>query len=138
MAEKSERRSLARATMHHRHRNLLQRRLVVLRYLLPSNFARVRTSLNTCDSKAACTALEVAIRKENSTHGDLLYLDTVEGPAKCWRKMILWMEHALAAWPRVGFVGVTDDDVYVSLSRLATDLASVHGKRFVYWGQVRV
>ena len=77
------------------------------------------------------------VRAENATHGDLLRVDTAEGATRCWRKVILWYRYALRAWPKVQYLGVADDDVYIALARLAFDLKSLSaaGHRRVYWGQ---
>ena len=72
---------------------------------------------------------------ENATHGDLLRLATREGRDRCWLKVILWLDHALAAFPRATFVGITDDDVYLQLHRIALELAAYRSVPHVYWGQ---
>ena len=141
MEEQAVRRSIARRTMHARYRSLLSRETVVLRYLLPAAAAcpHVRTSGEVepaCDMRAE-NAKRWALAAENATHRDLLRLPTPEGATRCWSKVILWMRHALRAWPGVQFVGVADDDVYLALPRLAADLASLRaaGHSHVYWGQ---
>ena len=122
------RRHFARKTMHARHKSLLDHGIVVLRYLLPK--------ANPMNPDNQWTAPD-AIHDENTTYGDLVRLETPDGPTRCWRKVILWFRHALQTWPNVQYVGVADDDVYLVLSRLAHDLAllSAAGHKRVYWGQ---
>lgn len=120
MAQEQKRRQIARRTMHERFRSLLAREVVVLRYLLP---------LQEPD--------DPSLDDENATHGDLVRLVTPEGATHCWDKVILWYRWALRTFPLAQYVGVADDDVYLSLPRLAADLAglSASGHRRVYWGQ---
>ena len=123
MPSQDGKRNLARQTMNTRFRELLRSRAVVLRYLLAA--------------AARGGDGEEGIADENATHGDMIRLQTVEGPTRCWRKVVEWLRVALELWPRALYVGVADDDVYISLGRLAYDLASLRaqGWRRVYWGQ---
>ena len=77
------------------------------------------------------------IARENRTFGDLLRLQTREGPDRCWVKMLLWMRFALSKWPIVSYVGICDDDVFIQIERVAAELSmlSARGVRRVYWGQ---
>ena len=108
----------ARATMHRRFAALLQSRTVVVRYLLAGQGTE-------------------ELEHENATHGDLLLLPTPEGIQHCWRKVTEWFAYALVRYPRTPFIGLSDDDAYLHLERVSTDLALLHalGHRHVYWGQ---
>ena len=125
MSDQVEKRKLARQTMFARYRALLQQRVVVLRYLLAAA------------QGGDAVEEERLADLENATHGDMLRLETPEGATRCWRKVVEWMRYALRRWPDAVYVGIADDDVYLSLSRLAYDLVSIRaqGHRRVYWGQ---
>ena len=114
----AEKRTLARSTFFSTF-SALRGAAYEARYLLP------RLPPRATDPLAA----------ENATHGDLLRLATREGRDRCWLKVILWLDHALAAFPRATFVGITDDDVYLQLHRIALELAAYRSVPHVYWGQ---
>ena len=120
--EQGRRRMLARRTMF-KGAGAMLGDLVHIRWLLPL--------LNMPMLKA-----EANVQEENRTFGDLLALPTEEGATQCWVKVILWLRMALNMWAGVRYVGVCDDDVYISIQRLTHELAtlSARGLNYVYWG----
>ena len=66
---------------------------------------------------AAASALE----REAARHADLVRLDTPDAAGalecSCAEKLVLWFRFALRAFPRVLFIGKTEDDTYVQVQR---------------------
>jgi hypothetical protein len=127
------RRELARQTMNSRNQKLLNRQAVVLRYLLAKRGEYARQKPQPSSGEDWESQLDL----ENATHGDIVRLPSPDGPTHCWSKVIEWMRASLLQWPDALYVGIADDDVYISLARVAYDLATLHkhGHRRVYWGQ---
>jgi hypothetical protein len=58
------------------------------------------------------------LHDEKMRHTDLVMLDAVDGPklepaCSCGEKTVAWIQFALAKWPRLRFIGKTEDDTCI-------------------------
>lgn len=89
-------------------------------------------------SKNGAALLEA--HKEADAHGDMILFNTTEGRFTCSRKYLLWMQAALHLFPSAKFISIGDDDTYIQLDHLVTDLRSVTrdpmATKHVFWGLI--
>ena len=88
------------------------------------NGVALRFVLAGAQTRKNAAALDEA-RKENSTSGDMLLLNTSEGRFTCSRKYLLWMQVALELFPTARYISIGDDDIYVQLDHFYADLKSI-------------
>ena len=65
------------------------------------------------------------IRQEANTHGDMIFLNMTEGIYRCTRKYLEWLRIAPSLFPSARFFALGDDDIFLSLAHLESDLRAV-------------
>lgn len=77
------------------------------------------------------------LAREQMRFGDLLLVDTEDGPRACAEKIFLGLAWAASPLREASFVGVVDDDAFIHPTRLAHDLLPlVTHPREVLYGQM--
>ena len=72
--------------------------------------------------------------KHESTWIDMVYINITESRFNCALKFLLWCAHCQSAFPTARFHMVADDDTFIQLAHLETDLLSVPATGHVMWG----
>eukprot|EP00966_Prymnesium_polylepis_P021231 488310-Prymnesium_polylepis.1 len=70
-------------------------------------------------------AIPQALADEAAAQHDIVILNMSEAPFRCGIKYIVWISHALAAFPRAKWIAVGDDDAFVQMEHLEADLRRV-------------
>ena len=71
-----------------------------------------------------------ALRREVDRYGDVVKLDAIDGAGinvacSCIEKLTSWMRYALVKWPAAPYIGKTEDDTYVQLQVLESELLNL-------------
>jgi len=89
---------------------------------------------------AAGGVLTASILEEAKREGDMIFINMTEGIYRCTRKYLEWLRIAPTLFQRARFFALGDDDIYVSLAHLESDLRSVgaytNESERVLWGLV--
>ena len=77
-----------------------------------------------------------AVRLEQDVYRDILFLNMTESRFVCALKYILFFRHCKEALPSARFYVLADDDEFIQLSNLESDLRTLRPDRNVLWGLV--
>ena len=84
-------------------------------------------------------AMKKALDREVALHKDIAVLDALDGPGievaqSCIEKMNEWVRYALRTWPSARFIGKTEDDTYVQIAVLESELRALMHRRNLLLG----
>ena len=110
-----------------------------------ANFPNVGQSIHVRFLIATPSAQEAAIQGSDSwqtevrLHGDFVFLAMNESRFSCALKPLLWYEHCLKHFASAHFFAIADDDTYLQLGHMESDIRSLRdgaAERLVMWGLV--
>ena len=106
-----------------------------IRFLLAGGESDV-TNVNTNNVERSAHADLHRARLEARRFGDIVFLSMSESRFECSRKSLLWFRYCEVHFPSAEFFAVADDDTYVQVAHLQSELRLVGSSGHVLWGLV--
>ena len=80
--------------------------------------------------------LFATISDEQHRHKDIVFLNITESRFNCALKYVVWFQHCREAFWTARFWLVADDDTFIQLGHLASELHTLPAHGYVMWGLV--
>ena len=80
--------------------------------------------------------LFTAISDEQHRHKDIVFLNITESRFNCALKYVVWFQHCREVFSTARFWLVADDDTFIQLGHLASELHTLPAHGYVMWGLV--
>ena len=77
-----------------------------------------------------------AVSDEQRRHKDIVFLNITESRFNCAFKFVVWFQHCRQAFSTARYWLVADDDTFIQLGHLASDLHTLPAQGHVMWGLV--
>ena len=77
-----------------------------------------------------------AISDEQHRHKDIVFLNITESRFNCALKYVVWFQHCREVFSTARFWLVADDDTFIQLGHLASELHTLPAHGHVIWGLV--
>ena len=77
-----------------------------------------------------------AVSEEQRRHEDIVFLNITESRFNCAFKFVVWFQHCRQAFSTARYWLVADDDTFIQLGHLASDLHTLPAHGHVMWGLV--
>jgi hypothetical protein len=133
--------SSARADWHHSATNRRAARRTWLAAPLPTGFAYRFAVLSLAapspshQRRRRLASAEHALEREIAHAEDVVVLDPlVRSFCACAELTHAWFAYALKRWPAAGYLGKTEDDIYVNVPSLIFELTRLPTVRPIWWG----
>ena len=100
---------------------------IVFRFVVGSLLVPKPTAAKSAVSYKRWKSDTKLLQEEIAAEGDILQVDAIDGPGVAMEcpaaeKTIQWLRYALRTWPRLKYVGKTEDDTYVHIDMLELEL----------------